>query len=404
MRTAHALLALLLVATLAPAPTPAAATGAVDLRITEILSDPDSTQGQREFIEVWNAGNATVEMQGWKVRDAPTASGSTNTFTFPAWSLRPNGRVVVWGGGTADGMGPAWSNSAVWNNAGDGASLLDGSGAIMDWVGYGAAPGAPTGFEARPIAPKPDKGLSIEIEDGTWATHTPTPGSAPGAVAGSLQFQVANIAPHAAFAGLPLAVKPGSTLAVAFTVGDGNGDADIRSWNLTSSGTVVAHGTGIPTQAVMATAPVAGAQWSLTVQAVDQAGLTGSATATLALRASDLAVTLPAGGIPLPALFPGAQQAAATQPVLVENLGPALLRPLLDVSPISGPASFPAEGHLEVGAAIGGNTTWIPYDAPLTPLPTLAPGIQMKVWFRIVQVPSPLPAGDYGTSFTVVAA
>ncbi|HEX2066027.1 MAG TPA: lamin tail domain-containing protein, partial [Candidatus Thermoplasmatota archaeon] len=99
---------------LMPAPQAHAST-AVDLRITEILPEPDTNAGQREFIEVWNAGSTTVELGGWKVHDAPTASGASNTFTFPAWTLRPNARVVVWGGGAPDARGPAWSNGVAWN-------------------------------------------------------------------------------------------------------------------------------------------------------------------------------------------------------------------------------------------------------------------------------------------------
>ncbi|MFO1534370.1 MAG: lamin tail domain-containing protein [Thermoplasmatota archaeon] len=391
--------ALLLAFVLMPAPH-AAAAPAVDLRITELLPDPDGTLGQREFVEVWNAGNATVDLAGWKLHDAPTASGSTNTFTFPAWSLRPNGRVVVWGGGAADARGPAWSNSAVWNNAGDGAFLVDPVGTLAAWAGYGTA-SAPAGFEAG-LSAKPDKALSTELQDGLWIAHEPTPGAAPGATAGTLALQVSNVAPHAAFVGLPASARPGTAMSVQLAVGDDNGDADVKAWNLTSNGAVVASGSSVPAGPVTLTVPT-GLAWVLVVQAKDAAGLTARATAVLALRDSDLAVSIPSGGLTFPEVAPGAAQAEATQPVTLQNIGANPLHPLVDVSDFSGPSALAAVGHLELGLGTAGNVTWTPYTGALTPLPTLGPGQSVPLWFRLVQVPVPLPAGAYGTSFTVVA-
>src|SRR5438552_3480938 len=37
------------------------------VRIAEILADPAT--GHPEFIELWNTGNATVDLSGWKVQD-----------------------------------------------------------------------------------------------------------------------------------------------------------------------------------------------------------------------------------------------------------------------------------------------------------------------------------------------
>ncbi|HUR61092.1 MAG TPA: lamin tail domain-containing protein [Candidatus Thermoplasmatota archaeon] len=393
------LLCLLLALALMPAPH-AAALGPVDLRIMEILPDPDTTNGQREFVEVWNAGNATIELQGWKLRDAPTTSGSTNTYTFPAWSLRPNARVVVWGGGAADGRGPAWSNSAVWNNAGDGVSLLDATGALVDWAGYGTTT-PPAGFESH-LSGKPDKGLSTEFQDGAWVAHAPSPGAAPGASVGTLAVQVANVAPRAGFDGLPASARPGTTLSLQPVVADDNGDADIKAWNLTSAGAIVARGSGAPT-AVTLTVPATGTTWTLVVQAVDAAGLTAQATATLPLRSSDLSVSMPPTGLAFPEVAPGAAGAVAAEAVVLQNLGASPLRPLVDVSDFTGPATIPAVGHLELGTGPAGNATWVPYTGALTQLPALAPGESASLWFRLVQLPVPLPAGSYGTSFTVVA-
>ncbi|MEA3203296.1 MAG: micrococcal nuclease [Thermoplasmata archaeon] len=389
--------ALLLALSLLPAPHAAATP--IDLRITELLPDPDATLGQREFIELWNAGNATLDLAGWKLHDAPTTSGATNTFTFPAWTLRPNGRVVVWGGGAADGRGPAWSNSAVWNNAGDGAFLVDPTGALVDWAGHGAAT-APAGFEAR-LAPRPDRGQSAEIQDGAWVLHDPTPAAAPGASAGAIAFLVSNVAPHAGFANLPPSARPGATLTLQLLIGDDNGDADVKAWNLTSNGALVAHGSVLPAAPVQLLVP-GGTAWALVLQAQDAAGLVARSSIVLPLRNSDLAVSLPDGGIAFPDIVPGAAQATATQSATLQNLGSAPLRPLVDVSDFTGPATLAAPGHLELGTGTPGNVTWTPYTGALTALPQLAPGESVPLWFRVTHVPVPLPAGAYGTSFTVV--
>ncbi len=173
------------------------------LRIVEILADPDATLGQREFIELWNPTGQAVGLAGWRVRDNPTASGSTNTFTFPAWSLAPGGRVVVWGGGVADGRGPAWSNPTVWNNAGDAATRLDPTGVAVDWAGYGAS-APPPDFANRSVPAAAAKGQSVQLDNGVWAAALPTPGAAPGSVGGSLVVEIANVPPAVAFSGLPL--------------------------------------------------------------------------------------------------------------------------------------------------------------------------------------------------------
>jgi len=398
----RAFLASLLCLALLPLPFVAATTASSGaLRITEILPEPDTTLGQRELVEVWNAGNATIDLQGWKLHDAPTTSGSINTFTFPAWTLQPNARVVVWGGGAADGRGPAWSNSAVWNNAGDGVFLVDPATNLVDWAGYGTTT-APAGFESH-LSAKPDKSLSTELQEGAWVAHEPTPGVAPGASSATATVTVTNVAPHVAFVGLPDSARPGTTLAAQLDVGDDNGITDVVAWNLTSNGAQVAKGSGAA-GTVTVPVPPSGTTWTLVLRATDAGGLVATATATLALRASDLAVALPAGGLAFPDVAPGAASAVLAQPFTIQNLGATDHVPLVDVSDFVGPSVVPAVGHLDLGTGPADAIAWTPYTGALTPLPALPPGATVQVWLRLADVPVPLAAGAYGTSFTVVAA
>lgn len=401
MRLPAILAAVVLIMTCLPAggQTPAGPA----LRISEILADPDTTLEQREFIELWNSGDSAIALAGWKIRDAPTTSGSTNTFTFPAWSLAPNGRVVVWGAGLADGRGPAWSNPTVWNNAGDGATVLDATGAIIDWFGYGTATAAP-GFANRTIPTAAIKGHALQLQQGTWSQGLPTPGSAPGAIAGALEVDIANVPPAVSFAWLPLSLRPGAAIAVTFTVDDANGPTDVKTWTLLSGSGTLATGTGAGLHQVQLSAPPSEGPWPLSLTASDQAGAAGTATASILIRSSTLSVVLPVGPLQFGPARPGQDDVSALATVEVRNDGEASVAPLVDISPFAtaGGGSFAAEGHVLLGLGTG-NITWIPYTSALLPLPPLAPGANCTLSFRLHGMPSSLAVGAYGASFAVVA-
>ncbi|MES2154674.1 MAG: lamin tail domain-containing protein [bacterium] len=372
------------------------------VRISEIMSDPDTTAGQREFIEVWNTGQSAVALAGWKLHDAATASGSVNTFTFPPWSLPPNGRVVVWGGGVGDGRGPAWSNSAVWNNAGDGVSLVDSGGATIDWVGYGSAV-PPPGFGNQSVPAAPPRGQSLQLDGSAWAPGAPTPGSAPGAVGGSLTIEVANVAPSVAFAATPVSARPGSSIAVSFVVDDPNGPSDVVTWRLSSGQGILATGTATGTRTLHLAAPPSPGAWVLNLTATDAAGASAAAAAIIQVRNTDLVVTIPAGALQFGQAAPGESEVTGVGAVDVTNDGDADVTPLLDVSGFagSGGLAFPAEGHVRVTWDAGNQT--IAYVHPLTALSPLAPHGHATLRFHLVDVPAGLAAGTYGASFTLVA-
>lgn len=380
------------------------------LRISELLPNPDAAQSQREFIELWNPTGAGIDLAGWTLRDAATASGATNEFTFPSGRLAPGARIAVWSNGTGDARGPSWSSSAskaVWNDAGDAATLLDPLGAVVDWLAYGSsAAAAPAGFEGQPKPPAPSRGLSIALDGAAWKTGAPTPALAPGAVGGLATATVLNVAPDARLTGVPVAAKPGEAVRVGLAASDGNGVADLAGWTLSAGGATVASGEGLPTAAVDLAAPGSSGPWTIVLTVTDQAGLVDLATATVQVRDARLSVSLPSGALRFPDLRPGDVQVAATDWASLRNEGSDAVTPLLDVSPFTGPAGdIPVDGNLEVGLRpAGGNATWIAYAGPLTPLPTVLPGVSLEVSLRLRAVPTPLAAGAYGTTFAVVAA
>ena len=409
MRPTRALVALLLIAlpAFAQAPQPPA-----DLRLTELLPNPDPAAGQREFVEILNAGGAAVDLQGWRLRDAPTASNLTNEFTFGALLLEPGRRVVVWSNGSGDALGPSWSNSpskAVWNDGGDAVTLLDPAGTVRGWLGYGSTTQpAPAGFEGpTPAAPARGKSLQRGAGDdpAAWSPAAPTPGFAPGESGGAASARVVDVAPTVHLDG-PAGVRTGDAVSLQVTVADDNGDADIDSWTLSSGATVLGSGNASFDGAVAATAPARAGAWNLTLTARDAAGHTANATLSIDVRAPKLTVSLPPGGaLRFPDLRPGDRNVTSLDALTVRNAGADPATPLLDVSPFrAGAATIPVDGNLWVGVANATGTTWVRYTGPLQPLPTLAPGVAATVTLRIAGVPSPAAAGLYGTTFTVVPA
>lgn len=373
-----ALLALLFLPLAAPLAAPQATGG---LTIGEILPDPD---GGREFIELWNDGPA-LDLAGWQIRDA-----ANNTFTFPIWNLSAGGRVVVWGGGAADALGPAWSSAAVWNNGGDTARLLDPSGALVATLTYGDA-----------ALPAPPKGRSVALVDGSWRETSPTPGLAPDASGGTFTATVQDVAPRVSLLGAPSDIRTGASLTLTAQVEEDNGDA--VTWTVRDAHGVLATGDGVGPRAIALTAPTTAMTWTIMLEAQDAAGNTGTDAVTVSVRDSDLLVVVPDSLAFAP--FPPGASNVTLDPFTVENLGSAAVVPKIDVSPLrNGGHEIPVDGNLLVGTRANASSplTWTPYAGPLTAMPELAPGQRAEVLLRIEAVPVPLAAGTYGTSFTVV--
>lgn len=85
-----------------------------------------------EWVEVRNTGSAAVDLTGWGVRD----ESSSHRFTFPErFQLGPGTTVRIHSGcgvGSATELFWCTSGSAIWNNDGDTALLLDPAGNIVD--------------------------------------------------------------------------------------------------------------------------------------------------------------------------------------------------------------------------------------------------------------------------------
>ncbi len=107
--------------------------------IGELVADPpgdDTLDANAEYVVIRNAGPDEVDLTGWGVKDE-TAS---HRFSFPVgFTLPAGGSVTVHTGcGTPSATDLFWCNegSAIWNNDGDTAFLLDPDGNIVDTRAY----------------------------------------------------------------------------------------------------------------------------------------------------------------------------------------------------------------------------------------------------------------------------
>lgn len=109
------------------------------LRILEVFYDApgdDNVNLNEEWITVRNDGANIVDLSGWTLKD----ESSTHRFAFPTLFSLAVGEIATIRTGCGESFGTElfWCNqgSAVWNNAGDTAFLLDPNGNIHDKLAY----------------------------------------------------------------------------------------------------------------------------------------------------------------------------------------------------------------------------------------------------------------------------
>ncbi|MEZ5373880.1 MAG: lamin tail domain-containing protein [Microthrixaceae bacterium] len=114
--------------------------GAADLSLTALNADPPGTNDNEnlngEWVELTNLAEAPVDLTGWGLKD----ESASHRYGFPN-GFELDGRATVrvssgCGSDTDDQLHWCVSGSAVWNNSGDTAFLLDPSGNIVDTYPY----------------------------------------------------------------------------------------------------------------------------------------------------------------------------------------------------------------------------------------------------------------------------
>jgi hypothetical protein len=110
--------------------------------MNEVLYDPDSTDADHEWIELYNAGNASTRLDGWSVETATSAWGED--FVFPSGvELAPGDFLVVGGSAVAEADQFAEDLSLGNGTRADGVRIVDCEGGVVDTVLYGDVLGDP---------------------------------------------------------------------------------------------------------------------------------------------------------------------------------------------------------------------------------------------------------------------
>jgi micrococcal nuclease len=109
-----------------------------DLRVVDVLADPpgsDTDDVGGEWVEIANTGASEISMRGWILKD----ESSRHRYPFPDdFVIAPQGvvRIHTGCGEDTDEMLYWCNGSAVWNNTGDTAFLLDPNGNISTFYRY----------------------------------------------------------------------------------------------------------------------------------------------------------------------------------------------------------------------------------------------------------------------------
>jgi hypothetical protein len=128
-------------ATPSPSPTatetpvpPTATVAEGQVAIAYIDYDPAvGNDGDGEYVALQNMGGAPVDMTGWQLVDI-----AGHTFTFPTFVLAPGATVnvrICTGENSATDLYEGRC-SAIWNNDGDTATLLDSGGRVISTYSY----------------------------------------------------------------------------------------------------------------------------------------------------------------------------------------------------------------------------------------------------------------------------
>lgn len=149
--------------------------------------DLDPASPDREWLELYNRGDSSVDLGGWRF-------GSGITYTFPGVTLPPGGYLVLAKNPALSGIpGALGPYSGSLSNSGETILLLDAAGNPADEVAYldggrwpGAADGEGSSLELRD--PRADNSLpeswaaSDESARRSWQTYTYRATASPSAV------------------------------------------------------------------------------------------------------------------------------------------------------------------------------------------------------------------------------
>ncbi|HJS29697.1 MAG TPA: lamin tail domain-containing protein [Anaerolineales bacterium] len=166
-----------------PSPSPTGSTPPApgDLLISEVVFDPAADEPEGEWIELYNTGDAPVNLSLYKLGDEEASGGGEGMYFFPEGTVVDSEQVVLVASSAAvfasnygfspdfefadsDPAVPDMVRYTVWasgnvslGNAGDEILLLDGADSLVDALSWGTSI-----FAFDPPAPDVEEGHSLE--------------------------------------------------------------------------------------------------------------------------------------------------------------------------------------------------------------------------------------------------
>lgn len=134
--------------------------------INEVATD--GTSGSDEYVELYNAGDCTVDLDGWRL-DYTSSSGSTKTnwTGTSSDSLPAKGYFVLAGGGFAGTANYKWGSGFGLAKSGGGVALYNGvSTSPVDSMAWENVPSSHIDIEGTACANIPSLASASRIPDG----------------------------------------------------------------------------------------------------------------------------------------------------------------------------------------------------------------------------------------------
>lgn len=170
-------------------------TGFDQLKINELVFNPEGSDDDQEWVELYNGGSVPVRLDGAVLEKAGSAWGEA--YVFPGGTELAGGAFLVVGGANAE-VADFVSDALDLGNAsssGDGVRLVDCEGAVVDSVLWGDenSDGLDTSGGASDTVPDPGEGASLgRFPDGAdnddivdWHPYLPPSPGAPNADPGA---------------------------------------------------------------------------------------------------------------------------------------------------------------------------------------------------------------------------
>ena len=169
-----------------PAPPVCDTSGVATVKVNELLYNPDSTDTDNEWVEIFNAGSAAVRLDAWTIETATSEWAAD--FSFPSGvELAPGGFLVVGGPNVSEADYESDDLSLGNGTRADGVRIVACDGTVVDSVLYGedlddpitgdggSTEVVPDVDEAQTIGRFPDGGDTDAAAD--WIIYSdPTPG------------------------------------------------------------------------------------------------------------------------------------------------------------------------------------------------------------------------------------